>query len=182
MTPARELRPGSRRSPWGGVTRALGRGAPYRTALPGRRRFRPHAGLTARPLTPPVTTRRGRVSGRAERPGSLSPRSRQRARLPRPGAPSIDRCPPRGALARFPGGARHRARGFATASRLPGFLEPPPICTGSNSTRLTPELSPRDAACRIPPVDFCNRHGFRAQPRNDQIPHTLDAQPGVAPR
>jgi hypothetical protein len=57
LTPLLQLRAGSRRSPWGGEPDPSERGAPYRTALPKRRRFRPRIGLAARPLTPPVATR-----------------------------------------------------------------------------------------------------------------------------
>jgi hypothetical protein len=65
------------------------------------RRSRPHAGPANRPLTPPVAPRVHLLPGFFGAPGSILPPSRQRERLVRSEAPSIDKC----SLTRFRGGS-----------------------------------------------------------------------------
>jgi hypothetical protein len=115
-----------------------------------------------RPLTLSVVPRSR--PGLPARPGSrhrgpLSPRPRQRVRLPRPRTPSIDRCslrvcfrrariggspPPVSRLCRRGPGFRHA---FAAPMLSPGTTRPD---VGSGSSSLP------DATGHAPPVDFCN--------------------------
>jgi hypothetical protein len=97
LTPSFQLQPCSRHSPWGDERRTG-------PALPCDGLFGRSEGSKARPLTFPVTPwfnpngPRGRESGPRLTQivpggrGSLPPRRRQEARLPRSGASSINRC------------------------------------------------------------------------------------------
>jgi hypothetical protein len=141
LTPSFQLRAGSAT-----LSSRLGRrGASYRTTLPGRRLVRPLAGLAARPLTPPVTIRRHRQrrSPRTVRiafpgPSSKSPASTTQSAFHR-------QVLPRGALARFLGGA------VAVLTVLPpraGFRSPlnrPRLSSGAARTRCIARPSPHDA-------------------------------------
>jgi hypothetical protein len=65
------------------------------------------------------------------------------------------------------------ARRCAPASWLPASREPLPDLRREGLTRRPPELAPWQTTCRTPPVDFCNRHGFRARPRIVRNPARL---------
>jgi hypothetical protein len=100
--------------------------------------------------------------------GSLLPRARQSARVSRPEASSLDRCPSRPAFA-VPFRARHRSRGFATdepASGAPSL----PVALARGARPRAFRLSPEGIHGRAPPVDFCNRYDPRPQPRTRSNP------------
>jgi len=113
---------------------------PERSAVPERRcsaaAFSAGAELEARPLTfqsPPGPFRARR--SKSDRPRPLPPRSRQRARPPRPGTPSLDRCshvsrlrapenpPPFSWLCRHRAGFKHLSTPPTCAGRA-GLLRP----------------------------------------------------------
>lgn len=171
MTPSFQLQPRFRRSP---CNKEMSAG-PTGAAL--RRLFRPFGGLKARPLTLPVATwfnlleprgpreRTPCDTDRNRRPGSLPPRRRQEARLPRSGAPSIDRCSQAHACAWCPG-TRHRSRrcchlraGFRQSTSFSPERPSGPHLRGSPSnhpwktcTTSGPGLAPRtlaDQICRL---------------------------------
>jgi hypothetical protein len=68
--------------------------APLESGASLPRRSRPRTGPAIRPLTPPVAPRVRPFRGVRRAPGPLPPPSRQRERLPRSEAPSIDKCSP----------------------------------------------------------------------------------------
>jgi len=68
--------------------------APLESGASPPRRSRPRTGPAIRPLTPPVAPRVRPFRGVRRAPGPLPPPSRQRERLPRSEAPSIDKCSP----------------------------------------------------------------------------------------
>jgi hypothetical protein len=75
--------------------------APLESGASLPRRSRPRTGPVIRPLTPPVAPRVRPFKGVRRAPGPLPPPSRQRGRLPRSEAPSIDKC----SLSRSRGGS-----------------------------------------------------------------------------
>jgi len=77
------------------------RRAPLESGASLARRSQPHAGPANRPLTPHVAPRVRLLPGFFGAPGSILPPSRQRERLVRSEAPSIDKC----SLSRFRGGS-----------------------------------------------------------------------------
>jgi hypothetical protein len=100
--------------------------------------------------------------------GSLPPSARQSARVSRPEASFLDRCPSRPAFA-VPFRARHRSRGFATdepASGAPSL----PVALARGARPGAFRLSPEGIHGRAPPVDFCNRDDPRPQPRTRSNP------------
>ena len=94
--------------------------------------FSAAVGPAIRPLTLPVAPRFGLLPGVFGAPGPLPPPSRQRGRLPRSEAPSIDKLLP----AAFAERARHRSHSFAAAGRLPTLFR-------SSLCSRTEELDPR---------------------------------------
>jgi len=124
-------------------------------------RYQPRRGLVIRPLTPPVAPREGPLLSHHEAPESLLPPSRQRERLPRSEAPSIDKC------------SLHRFRGRKPAT-VPTALPPragfrrsfaPLGC--SHREELDPGgddgLFTRGRQDRASLANFCNRNEMRAQ-------------------
>jgi len=114
-----------------------------------------------RPLTPPVAPRDHPLLSDREAPGPLPPPSRQRERLPRSEAPSIDKCSP----PRFRG--REPATVPTTSPPRAGFRRffAPLGCSrreeldpGGGSGLLT-----RGRLARAPLANFCNRNEMRAQ-------------------
>jgi hypothetical protein len=102
-----------------------------------------------------------------EAPGPLPPPSRQRERLPRSEAPSIDKC----SLIAFAERARHRTHSFAAAGRLPALFRP---SRRSRGEELDPDggdgLFTRGRPDRAPLVNFCNRNEMRAQSLDQSNP------------
>lgn len=111
--------------------------ASRRVADPGTASWRRHPGLAfstmreadVRPLTLPVAPRslpEFVTPDTFEEPGPLPPPPRQRGRLSRSEAPSLDRCSQIDSLARpdWFEGTRHRSRGFATDDPASDALSP----------------------------------------------------------
>ena len=99
--------------------------------------FSTACGADDRPLTLPVAPRSTWKPRLVEEPEPLPPPSRQRRRLSRPRASSIDRVSPAGSLSRVPAflGTRHRYRGFATDDSASGARSP---LRRSRAKRLDP--------------------------------------------
>jgi hypothetical protein len=130
-----------------------------RASLAGR--YQPRRGPVIRPLTPHVAPRDHPLLSDREAPGPLLPPSRQRGRLPRSEAPSIDKCSP----PRFRG--REPATVPTTSPPRAGFRRffAPLGC--SRREELDPGggdgLFTRGRLDRAPLANFCNRNEMRAQ-------------------
>jgi hypothetical protein len=130
---------------------------------PSRRRFQPHARRKNEPLTLPVATPRGR--GLPSPPEPLPPPFRQKERVSRPEAPSLDELPARRSLSRPPRTrTRHRTSGFATRGRLPTLFRPSLHEEGLDPAAFAGS-SPASARRHAPLVDFCNRNDPQARLR-----------------
>jgi len=130
---------------------------------PSRRRFQPHARRKNEPLTLPVATPRGR--GLPSPPEPLPPPLRQKERVSRPEAPSLDELPARRSLSRPPRTrTRHRTSGFATRGRLPTLFRPSLHEEGLDPAAFAGS-SPASARRHAPLVDFCNRNDPQARLR-----------------
>lgn len=148
---------------------------------PARRQSYPVAALSAargpaiRPLTPPVAPRVRLFPGVFGAPGPLPPPSRQRGRLPRSEAPSVDKCSPPARAE----GARHRSHSFAAAVRLPALFHPSPC---SRMEELDPHRwsraihpwsrGPRAACQRLQSIRIGEHNRLI-----DRAPHTTPESP-----
>jgi len=149
--------------------------APLESGASLPRRSRPRTGLVIRPLTPPVAPRVRPFQGVRRAPGPLPPPSRQRGRLPRSEAPSIDKC----SLSRSRGGSpppipRLCRRGPASgALSLPDMLSHGGARPSTVVTGYSPVVARTARRLPISAIETNCEHNCSI----DRAPHTAPESP-----
>jgi hypothetical protein len=125
-----------------------------------------------------VAPRTSPLLSACETPEPLPPPARQRERLSRSKAPSVDKC----SLIAFAEEARHRTLSFAAVGRLPALFR---SSRCSRREELDPDggdgLFTRGRPDRAPLANFCNRNEMRAQSLDRSNPaHRTEVAFGAA--